>query len=103
MCTEAFYAVTHEDAIHLDNVLECRLRVSMEYAYRGVDSARAATGLAVLVLGWSRETMRRGIKVFVEHVETILAAEHELIDKAVNETASHAVETRIGVGASLDH
>ena len=102
MRAEVLYAVTHEGAMHLDDILERRLRVSMEYAHRGVDSARAAAELVAPALGWDKETMEKEIKVFIERVEATLAAEHELTDKAANEIASHAVETRADVDVSLD-
>ncbi|MCG7245917.1 glycerol-3-phosphate dehydrogenase/oxidase [Corynebacterium sp. ACRPX] len=102
MRAEVLYAVTHEGAKHLDDILERRLRVSMEYAHRGVDSARATAELVAPALGWDKDTMEKEIKVFIERVEATLAAERELTDKAANEIAAHAVETRADVDVSLD-
>src|SRR5437016_4982788 len=37
---EIRYAVTHEGALHLDDVLTRRTRISIEYTHRGTESAR---------------------------------------------------------------
>ena len=37
---EAVYAVTAEGALHLEDVLARRMRISIEYPHRGVDCAR---------------------------------------------------------------
>lgn len=51
MRAEVLYAVTHEGAMHLGNILGCHLRVSMGYAHCDVDSTRATTELVAPTLG----------------------------------------------------
>ena len=99
---EVRYAVTHEGALHLDDILERRLRISMEYAHRGVDSARSVAELVAPILEWDEETTQREIDVFIERTEATLAAERELTDEAANDIAAKAVETRSDVDTSQD-
>src|SRR3954447_10772174 len=53
LMAEIRYAVTHEGALHLDDVLTRRTRISIEYPHRGVESAPAVSALIESVLGWS--------------------------------------------------
>ncbi|HOZ57587.1 MAG TPA: glycerol-3-phosphate dehydrogenase/oxidase, partial [Nakamurella multipartita] len=50
---EARYAVTHEGALHVEDVLARRTRISIEYAHRGTESARRVAEIMAAVLGWS--------------------------------------------------
>jgi glycerol-3-phosphate dehydrogenase len=49
---EVLYAVTHEGARHLDDVLARRTRVSIETFDRGIAAARPAAELMAEALGW---------------------------------------------------
>ena len=49
---EVLYAVTHEGARHLDDVLARRTRVSIETFDRGITAARPAAELMAEALGW---------------------------------------------------
>lgn len=99
---EVLYAVTHEGALHLDDILERRTRISMEYAHRGMESARSVADLVADELGWDEATKEKEISTFIERTEATLAAERELTDQAANEIAANAVETRGDVDTSLD-
>ncbi|MGI8415921.1 MAG: glycerol-3-phosphate dehydrogenase/oxidase, partial [Nakamurella sp.] len=50
---EALYAVTHEGALHLEDVLARRTRISIETDHRGTESAERVAELIGPVLGWS--------------------------------------------------
>jgi glycerol-3-phosphate dehydrogenase len=73
LAAEVVHAVTAEGALHLDDVLTRRTRVSIETAHRGVDSAPQVAGLMAGALGWDDE--RRGREV--EHYRARVAAERE--------------------------
>ena len=49
---EIRYAVTHEGALHLEDVLTRRTRISIEYPHRGVDCAEVVADLIGAILGW---------------------------------------------------
>ena len=52
LAVEARYAVTHEGARHLDDVLARRTRISIESWDRGVAAAPTVADLMADVLGW---------------------------------------------------
>ncbi|MBT2210196.1 glycerol-3-phosphate dehydrogenase/oxidase [Actinomadura sp. NEAU-AAG7] len=55
LCAEAVHAVTHEGALHLDDVLARRLRVLIEERDGGLEAAAHVAGLLAPHLGWSAE------------------------------------------------
>ncbi len=58
LLAEIRYAVTHEGALHLEDVLTRRTRISIEYAHRGVDCADVVADVMAEVLGWDRRHSR---------------------------------------------
>ena len=66
---EAVYAVTHEGARHLDDVLTRRLRVSIETFDRGVAAAPYVADLARGYLGWDSEQRAREVEHYLKRVE----------------------------------
>jgi glycerol-3-phosphate dehydrogenase len=73
LAAEVVHAVTAEGALHLDDVLTRRTRVSIETAHRGVDTAPEVAALMARVLGWDDERTTRE----VEHYTARVAAERE--------------------------
>jgi glycerol-3-phosphate dehydrogenase len=73
LAAEVVHAVTAEGALHLDDVLTRRTRVSIETAHRGVESAPEVAGLMAEALGWDEERTARE----VEHYTARVAAERE--------------------------
>ena len=73
LAVEARYAVTHEGALHLDDVLARRTRISIEAWDRGVAAAPAVADLMADLLGWSDEVKRREVDRYLARV----AAERE--------------------------
>jgi glycerol-3-phosphate dehydrogenase len=66
---EALYAVTHEGARHLDDVLARRTRISIEAWDRGVAAAPTVAGLMAGPLDWDEEQKQREIKHYLMRVE----------------------------------
>jgi glycerol-3-phosphate dehydrogenase len=73
LAAEVVHAVTAEGALHLDDVLTRRTRVSIETAHRGVESAPEVAELMAGPLGWDEERTARE----VEHYMARVAAERE--------------------------
>lgn len=65
---EVVYAAAAEGALHLDDVLARRTRVSIEAWDRGLSAAPVAAALMAEVLGWDAEQQRREVDVYVERV-----------------------------------
>ncbi|MGD0068511.1 MAG: glycerol-3-phosphate dehydrogenase/oxidase [Streptosporangiaceae bacterium] len=66
---EALYAVTHEGARHLDDVLARRTRISIEAWDRGVAAALTVAGLMAGPLNWDEEQKQREIKHYLVRVQ----------------------------------
>jgi glycerol-3-phosphate dehydrogenase len=73
LAAEVVHAVTAEGALHLDDVLTRRTRVSIETGHRGVESAPEVAALMAETLGWDDERTARE----VEHYTARVAAERE--------------------------
>ena len=73
LAAEVVHAVNAEGALHLDDVLTRRTRVSIETAHRGVESAPEVAALMADALGWDEERTARE----VEHYGARVAAERE--------------------------
>ena len=70
---EAVYAASHEGALHLEDALTRRMRISIESWDRGVAAAPVVAELMGEVLDWDDETVKREIA----HYEARVAAERE--------------------------
>ncbi|MYU21258.1 glycerol-3-phosphate dehydrogenase/oxidase [Streptomyces sp. SID8352] len=81
---EVRYAATHEAALHLDDVLTRRTRISVETAHRGIDSAADAAALVAPVLGWDDATAAREVEAYRARVESERASQEEPDDAGAN-------------------
>ncbi len=70
---EALYAATHEGALHLDDLLTRRTRISIETEDRGLRAAEAACELVADALHWDRAARERELS----HYRARVAAERE--------------------------
>jgi len=83
---EAVYAVTHEGARHLDDVLARRTRASIEAWDRGVSAAPVVASLMAVHLGWDEAHTATE----VEHYLARVAAERESQEQPDDATADAA-------------
>ena len=83
---EAYYAATHEGALHLDDVLTRRTRISIEVPDRGTAAAVEVADLIAPVLGWSKAHIDRE----VEHYRLRVEAERESQEQPDDHTADAA-------------
>jgi glycerol-3-phosphate dehydrogenase len=65
---EAYYAVTHEGARHLDDVLARRTRISIESWDRGDAAATPVAELMAEVLGWDTDRIAREVDHYHQRV-----------------------------------
>lgn len=77
IAAEVVYAVTHEGALHLDDVLTRRTRLSIESWDRGVDSAEKVAQLMAPFLAWTPAQVQREVEVYRARVEAERAAQAE--------------------------
>ena len=83
---EALYAVTHEGARHLEDVLARRTRISIEAWDRGAAAADPVARIMAKELGWDEEQTVREI----EHYRTRVQAERDSQTKLDDTTADAA-------------
>ncbi|MGI8392863.1 glycerol-3-phosphate dehydrogenase/oxidase [Leucobacter sp. Z1108] len=89
---EVVYAASHEGALHLDDVLARRTRISIEAWDRGVSAAPVAASLMAGVLGWSRARTETEIERYRARVEAELASQQQLTDVAADRVRLGAPE-----------
>ena len=65
---EVVYAATHESALHLDDVLARRTRISIEAWDRGESAAPVAARLMGETLGWDEERIARETNYYLRRV-----------------------------------
>ncbi|MEJ5944833.1 glycerol-3-phosphate dehydrogenase/oxidase [Pseudokineococcus basanitobsidens] len=91
---EALYAATHEGALHLEDVLTRRTRLSYEQADRGTASARAVADLMAGALGWDAARVEEEVSSYLARVEAERAAEVEDDDAAAERRRLEAPDIR---------
>jgi glycerol-3-phosphate dehydrogenase len=79
---EVVYAASHESALHLDDVLARRTRISIEAWDRGVSAAPVASKLMGGVLGWDDETIEREVAFYLERVAAERASQLQPDDES---------------------
>jgi glycerol-3-phosphate dehydrogenase len=91
---EIRYAATHEGALHLDDLLTRRTRISIETTHRGTESARPVADVVASVLDWSEETVRREVETYLARVEAERASQEHAEDAAADAARLLAPELR---------
>lgn len=94
---EVVYAASHEGALHLEDVLARRTRISIEYAHRGVDCAEQVGQLVAGVLGWSKEETKREVEVYRARVEAERDSQLQPTDESADALRAAAPEARSGL------
>jgi glycerol-3-phosphate dehydrogenase len=84
LLAEAHYAVTHEGALHLDDVLTRRLHISIETPDRGVGAAESIAPLMGELLGWSPATVAAEVEHYRRRVDAELAAQRQPDDASAD-------------------
>jgi glycerol-3-phosphate dehydrogenase len=92
LAAEVVYAVSHEGARHLDDVLTRRTRISIETWDRGVSAAIPVASLMAPVLGWSDEQQRKEIEHYLARVEAERASQQQPDDETADSARMGAPE-----------
>jgi glycerol-3-phosphate dehydrogenase len=69
LAVEVVYAVTHEGALDLDDVLSRRTRISIEYPDRGLAAAGQVADLIAPHLGWTPSTRAAAVESYREEAD----------------------------------
>ena len=84
LAAEVTYACSHEGALHLDDVLARRTRISIETWDRGVEASTPAARLMAEVLGWDEETTAAEIEIYRARVEAERRSQEQPDDRAAD-------------------
>ena len=79
---EIYYAVSHEGARTVDDVISRRTRIAFEAHNQGLDLADAIAEIIAPVLGWSAKERRASVAAYELLVERELAALDELLNQS---------------------
>jgi len=85
LAAEVVYAVTHEGARHLDDVLARRTRISIETFDRGVSAAPGAAKLMAGELGWDETRAKEEVEHYLRRVEAERRSQAMLTDQEADE------------------
>lgn len=99
---EVLYAVTHEGALHLEDVLVRRLRLAMEYDDRGLAAAEDVAEFIAPYLDWDDETTAAELASYRSRTEAEFAAEKALTDAAATACMVEAGDPRTHIEGDLD-
>jgi glycerol-3-phosphate dehydrogenase len=81
---EVIYAATHLGALHLEDVLARRTRISIEAWDRGVSAAPVAARLLAGVLGWDAEREEREVSIYLKRVAAERASQTQPDDESAD-------------------
>jgi len=90
LAVEIVYAVTHEGARHLDDVLARRTRISIETFDRGITSARPAAELMAPLLGWTAAQAEDEVDHYLRRVEAERQSQEMPTDQEADEARVRA-------------
>ncbi|MGH3530821.1 MAG: glycerol-3-phosphate dehydrogenase/oxidase [Mycobacterium sp.] len=91
---EAAYAAAAEGALHLEDILARRMRISIEYSHRGVDCAREVAEVVAPVLGWTAADVDREVKTYSARVEAEVLSQAQPDDESADALRASAPEAR---------
>jgi glycerol-3-phosphate dehydrogenase len=81
---EVVYAASHEGALHLEDVLARRTRISIEAWDRGVSAAPVAAALMADVLGWDAEREQSEVANYLKRVAAEVASQEQPDDESAD-------------------
>lgn len=91
---EAAYAAAAEGALHLEDILARRMRISIEYPHRGVDCAREVAEVVAPVLGWTAADIDREVANYMARVEAEVLSQAQPDDVSADMLRASAPEAR---------
>jgi glycerol-3-phosphate dehydrogenase len=94
---EMVYAAAAEGALHLEDVLARRTRISIEYSHRGVNCAEQVARLIAPVLGWSAEDVDREVATYRARVDAEVRSQAQPDDDSADALRAAAPEARMQI------
>jgi glycerol-3-phosphate dehydrogenase len=94
---EAAYAAAAEGALHLEDILARRMRISIEYPHRGVDCAREVAEVVGPILGWSDADIDREVQIYTARVDAEVLSQTRPDDASADALRASAPEARVEI------
>jgi glycerol-3-phosphate dehydrogenase len=91
---EVVHAASHEGALHLEDVLTRRTRISIEYPHRGEDCAVDVADLMGDVLDWDADARHREVRIYLARVAAERDSQCQPNDAAADARRGAAPEAR---------
>ncbi len=102
LMVEMVWAAAHEAALHLDDLLARRTRISIETTHRGTESAEPVARAVAGVLGWDAERIASEVDSYTARVEAERRSQTEAGDQEADAARVAAPDTRaLAVGRAL--
>jgi glycerol-3-phosphate dehydrogenase len=93
---EVVYAASHEGALHLDDILARRTRISIETWDRGEGAAAEVANLVAPILGWGPAEVAREVEHYVKRVAAERESQHQPDDLSADAARLGAPDVRTG-------
>jgi glycerol-3-phosphate dehydrogenase len=102
LMVEMVWAAAHEAALHLDDLLARRTRISIETPHRGTGSAEPVARAVAGVLGWDEQRIANEVDSYTARVEAERRSQLEPGDQEADAARVAAPDTRaVAVGRAL--
>src|SRR3954453_660400 len=95
LAVEVRYAASHEGAVHLEDVLPRRTRISIETWDRGLEAAEPAARLMAEVLGWDQARQAAEIGLYRARVAAERRSQEQPDDRAADLARTAAPDARV--------
>jgi glycerol-3-phosphate dehydrogenase len=91
---EIVYGATHEGALHLDDFLTRRTRISIETRHRGTEAVKEVAGLVGPLLGWDKPTSAGEIMHYRARTEAERDSQRQPDDRTADAARMGAPDVR---------
>ncbi|WP_349535791.1 glycerol-3-phosphate dehydrogenase [Rhodococcus rhodochrous] len=91
---EVVYGAAAEGALHLEDLLARRTRISIEYPHRGLHCAEQTARLVAPVLGWDDAMIDREVATYRARVEAEIESQNRPDDESADALRAAAPEAR---------
>ncbi|KSZ59158.1 glycerol-3-phosphate dehydrogenase [Rhodococcus pyridinivorans KG-16] len=91
---EVVYGAAAEGALHLEDLLARRTRISIEYPHRGLHCAEQTARLVAPVLGWDDAMIDREVATYQARVEAEIESQNRPDDESADALRAAAPEAR---------
>ncbi|RJO72258.1 glycerol-3-phosphate dehydrogenase [Nocardia panacis] len=91
---EAVYAAAAEGALHLDDILARRTRISIEYSHRGTHCAQQVAELVAPILDWDEREIEREVQTYLARVDAEVRSQTQPDDASADALRIAAPEPR---------